>query len=377
MRVLQVLSSLNIGSGIANVVVNYYRKIDKEKIQFDFLLFEKMPKSFESEVLSLGGKLYYIDKPTLCSVGKYKRIVKEFFETNRSRWSAVHIHEILVQRYVSAGARRAGIHRIVIHSHGTKFAIMQKDGLYIKNLLRYAVKRIRNFYLLGGIVKNSDVRLACSNDAGKALFKKADFTVLKNAIDYGKYKFNVPTRQKYRELLDLRESEKCIMHVGRLCDEKNQLFLIDAFSVAVAADSNMKLVLVGDGRMKSTLEKRVNEKGIGDKVVFIGNRSDIGEMLMAADLFVFPSINEGLGIALIEAQASGLACIASDSIPKEADCTGTVKFASLVDGVEKWADLILKTDVQRMDNGAAIASSGYDLNQSVKLLENIYTGVIE
>lgn len=377
MKILHVLSTLNIGSGIANFVMSYYSKIVEFDIQFDFLLFCTVENGFEEEVEKLGGKVYYIAKPNLKSAWRYKNSIKRFFKEHSSEWECVHIHEILVQKYISKNAKRfGGVKKVAIHSHAAKFVLPEHGVSYIKNEIKMCFKKIRNAYLLQGVKRNSDYYLACSKDAGKALFgKKAlksdKFFVIKNAIDCKDYVFDEELRATYRDNFGLI-NKKVIALVGRLCEEKNQFFMLDVFSRIFELDKSYMLMLVGDGHLRAELESKTSEYGLSESVVFTGNRDDVKNILQASDLFVLPSLIEGLGIVLIEAQASGLPCIASTGVPECAKISPHFEFIELRKGIEYWANKILKTDLVRYDNSEYVNSSGYDIMSNIQTLVDIY-----
>lgn len=371
MRILQVISSLNIGSGIANTVVNYYRAINKEKIQFDFLLFEDGEKTFAKEVEDLGARVYYIVAPTLWTLEKYKKRLKEFFSVHRGEWEAVHIHEILIQKFITKYAHCIGINKIIIHSHSTKFVSLKSKTM--KEILVFIVKKVRNLYLLSNVNKNANIKLACSAEAGETLFGKDEgVIVLNNAIDVEQYKFDSVYRKRYRDKFNICDNEICIMNIGRICAEKNQHFLVEIFAEICKKKHNYKLMLVGDGNEKKTIIAQLQHFHLEDKVIFAGKRTDVPQLLSVGDCFVFPSLFEGLGIALVEAQASGLPCIASDTIPKIANCTGKVEFINIGMGASVWAQKIIEIDKIRYDETDAIKKAGFDLQGNKEILENIY-----
>lgn len=376
MRVLQVLSTLNISSGIANFVINHYRKMIDYGIQFDFLLFQPVPNSYKDEVESLGGKVYYIEKPTI-HFGKYNKEVKKFFTNHFGEWDIVHIHEILVQKWIIKNAKKfGGVKKIAVHSHAAKFVLPIYGVSRIKNKFLMFVKTIRNKYLLHGIRKMPDYFFACSNAAGLALYgksinKKNNYTVIKNAIDSSKYLYNIDVRNSYRKQLSVSD-KKVIVLVGRLCEEKNQILFLDVMKKLCDVGSSYMLLLVGEGHLRKVIEEKIIGLNLENDVMLLGNRTDVPNILLCADLVVLPSIIEGLGMALIEAQASGLPCIASTGVPREAEITPHVKFVDLNDGVQGWVEAVKDTEIKRYDTKKYIEESGYDINESVKKLSAIY-----
>lgn len=380
MRILHILSTLNIGSGIANFAVNHYREAVGLGVQFDFLVFKKMENDFYDEVVKLGARVFYIEKPSL-HVSKYKKAIKRFFSEHAEEWDIVHIHEILVQKFIAKTCKKyGGVKKVVIHSHAAKFVLPTYGVSRIKNAAIMAFKRIRNAYLLSGIKKNCDYYFACSKAAGLALYGKnalsnKNFYISKNAIDTQKYVFDKNVREKYRETFGLVDN-KVIVLVGRFCSEKNQVFFLDVFKKIIDKDSSYRLMLVGDGELRDAVVEKIDALGLQDKVVLTGNRDDVPALLNASDLFVLPSIVEGLGIVLIEAQAAGLPCVRSDMVPDEAVITPYVKTISLNDGAEKWADEIVSVPLERYDCSTYIYDAGYDITESAKRLIKTYCDMV-
>ena len=380
MRILHVLSTLNIGSGIANFVLNYYREIINYDIQFDFLVFQKMPNDYYDEVVKLGARVFYIEKPTL-NVAKYKKKLQRFFAEHVKEWEIVHIHEILVQKYVSKSAKKYGaVKKIIIHSHAAQFVLPISGVSAFKNRVLMGVKKVRNAYLLSGLEKNGDYFFACSLDAGRALFSgKAlagnSFYIAKNSIGTERYRFNDDVRNKYRAELGIA-GKKAIALIGRLCAEKNQFFFLDVFKKIIERDNSYRLLLIGDGELKAAIIKNIEELEISDKVTLTGNREDVAELLSASDLFVLPSVREGLGMVLIEAQAAGLPCVRSDGVPDEAVITPYVKTIALKDDANIWAEEILTMPLERYDGSTYVFDAKYDIQRNAEDLAEKYREIV-
>lgn len=380
MRILHVISTLNIGSGIANFVMSYYRKMVCKDVQFDFLLFNPVEKDFTEEVKALGGRVYFIPQPTL-NFGKYSKAVKRFFKEHNGEWDIVHIHEILVQKFISKSCRKyGGVKKVAIHSHASEFVLPTFGVSAFKNKMIMAFKRVRNSWLLSGIKRNCDYFFACSVDAGIALYGKKilrdkRFCVINNAIDTQKYAFDEKIRKQYRKELNI-EDKKVIIQVGRLCEQKNQTFFLDAMQKICESDSSYVLLLVGDGRLKKDVKEKTARLNLGNNVILTGNRTDVENLFQCADISVLPSLTEGLGIVLIEAQASGLPCVASTGVPKEAEITPYVRFLDLKDGAERWAEAVLNTGLVRYDTKDYVINNGYDIDTNVEKLYNKYNSFV-
>lgn len=359
-RILQVVATLGMG-GIENFIMNIYRNIDREKIQFDFLMHTEEKGIFEDEILSLGGKIYRI--PFMTKVGhfKYLKELRKFYKSY-SQYKIIHSHYNTISGLILREAKKCEIPIRISHSH----AAYSKYGL-IENIYKNYSKSFIN--------KVSTHRLACSNLAGEWLYtKKGNFKVINNGIEAKKYIFNFEKRQATKKLLNISEEEKIIGHIGRIDSGKNQNFIIDIFYEILKEEQNYKLILIGEGPLKRKLEEKVNKLGIEEKVIFLGIRKDVNNLLQAMDLFLFPSISEGLPVTLVEAQASGIPCFISDSVTKEIDleCNLT-EFISLEKNAEEWKKIILNKRIKERKNTLIkIKEKKYDIEENVKEIEKFY-----
>ncbi|MCX4313391.1 MAG: glycosyltransferase [Clostridia bacterium] len=363
MRVLQVLSSLNRISGVANVVMNYYRMIH-DKIEFDFLLYAPVQDSFAEEAESMGARLYYIPKFTALSFGKYKKKVKEFFKAHGGEYDIVHIHELMSQRIIMPIAHRCGI-KVVMHSHGP-YPDRKMVGL---------VKSVRNRFLLSGFDKNADYYLACSKHAATAFKARKDVKVLKNGVDVKRYMHG----DNMRGELGIDDNTFVVGSVGRITAQKNPLAIIDIFAAVHSLNNNSMLVLAGDGDDESIslIKRRIAENNIQDNVMMLGNCKTVPKLMRGFDAFLMPSLWEGLPVVLVEAQAVGLPCFCSENIPQEADLIGNMVYIDLSDDYKVWAENILNghraSESQVLDG---FIKTGYDLNSNSAELLNIYDEVV-
>lgn len=366
-KVLQILSSTNVNSGVANVVMNYYRNIDRENIQFDFLVFWQAPKSFNDEIESLGGKVYYFTKPGFKTYSKAKRELREFFIAHKDEYEIVHCHEILVAKTVFSTARKYGGNpKCISHSHNSRLA----DG---------CLKKIRNRLLVINLMKKSDYCFACSKEAavsafGKAVLNSDKYRLIYNAINLGKFKFSQDARQRVRNELNL---DGCLVlgNVGRLCYQKNQIFALKVLQELLKSRGDVKLLLVGEGPDKQTLERYVKDNSLNNNVIFTGIRKDIPDILSAIDYFVFPSVYEGLGIALVEAQASGLICLCFNDLPDEVFMSNFIHGFKKISQPDEWSTLILRNankSIDRSEGYCFIKEKGFDIADSAKQLEKLY-----
>jgi len=362
-RILHVLGRLDRG-GAETMVMNLYRNIDRSKVQFDFIIHTRDKCDYHEEILSLGGRIYSIPRYKGINLFQYMGDWRKFLKAH-PEYKIIHGHVRSTASIYLRIAKNYGLVTIA-HSHstssGTGFTAISK------NLLQYPIRY------------TADYLFACSKSAGVWLFgkratKKKKFLILKNAIDTKKYIYDHNTRLDKRKELQI-EDKFVIGHVGRFSTPKNHDLLIEIFNVVHNKNKNTILLLVGDGELRPIIENKVKELGLINSVIFMGVRSDIPEILQAMDLFLFPSLFEGLGIVAIEAQAAALPCIVSDSIPKEAHITDLIQSLSLSNSLEEWAEPILNySDTHERSNmQKEIDSSGYDINRTVHWLQNFYLG---
>lgn len=359
-RILQVVTHMERG-GLESMIMNYYRHIDREKVQFDFLVHRQERAAFDDEIESLGGRIYRL--PRLVPWSKnYLAALNRFFDEH-SEHKIVHVHQDCLSSVILKIAAQHNVPVRVAHSHSAN-----QD----KNL-KYPIK----LWYKRGIPKYATDLFACGKGAGDWMFGGASYQIINNAIDVVACAYNPTKRQEMRRQLGL-ENEFTIGHVGRFNQPKNHPFLLDIFAALLKKEPNAVLLLVGGGVGMSKMQEKVQELGIAEHVRFLGVRSDVADLMKAMDVFVFPSLYEGLGIALIEAQAAGLPCVVSDTIPHEAYLTDLVDSESLSAPAEKWAEKILaKRAIPRTDRRAEIAAHGFDITTEAVKLQEFYLKAYE
>lgn len=348
--------------GIENFIMNVYRNIDRNEIQFDFLIHGEKENYFEEEIKKLGGTIYRV--PLSRNYKEYERQIKRTFAENREKYHMIHIHCMYALSYLDAKmAKKCHMKNIIVHSHTSTTLIFKRK--MIQFLLKTKLTRI------------ADIRLACSEEAAKWMFskkiiRKKQYKIIKNAIDVDKYKYNSETRSMIRKELQLEEN-LVIGHIGRLSTVKNHKFLLEIFKEIIKKKNEARLLLVGDGSLKNQIVEKAKELGIMDKVILLGNKENANELLQAMDVFVFPSLYEGFPLTVIEAQCTGVPCVLSDCITKQAKVTDLVSFLSLEENAEKWANVILdKENIERKDQSDFIKDKKYDINSLVEQIEKIY-----
>ncbi|WP_271400416.1 glycosyltransferase family 1 protein [Salinicoccus roseus] len=362
-RVLHVVSALGSG-GVENLLYNYYKHIDTNQITFDFIVHSENIGVKEREFMSLGSSVYHV-VPKRINPIRNARKIKEIIKNGG--YDIVHAHQDYMSFIPLLYAKKYGVHTRISHSH---LAHINNSGS-LNNLLVSMFKIINKHYATD--------YFACSVDASLELFGKKEVDlgkpiVMKNAIDVEQYTFSESKREQIRKELGVEE-KFVIGNIGRFTYQKNHTFIIDIFSKVYKKNENSVLLLIGEGEGKQKIERKVKELGLEKAVRFLGVRSDIPDLMQAMDVFLFPSNFEGLGIVLIEAQASGLQCIASKKvIPKETNITDFIEYISLEESSENWANAVLRygQGYKRKNTSEQIKIAGYDLLEQSKWLENYY-----
>lgn len=364
-RVLHIVQSMNRG-GIETMLMNFYRNIDRNNVQFDFLMTCPTKSAYEDEIISLGGRVFKI--PSLRSIFKYMRALNLFFQENRD-YKIVHSHIAAWSTISLSIAKKNKIPVRIAHSHQSK----DMGGLIsiILRVFKIPLKNIANIYF------------ACGEDAANYLYGKKwkncpDCYILNNAIDLEMYTFNLPIREKIRNLHNIQSTDLVIGHVGSFCIRKNQLFLLDLFKIIHEYNPHTKLICIGNGELYSVVEKRIKDLHLTDSVILTGIISNPNEYLQAMDVFVFPSFFEGLSVATIEAQTAGLKCFISSEVDLKTKITDSVQFLPLSLGAEGWAKEIMKIPYPylRKDISSLMREKGYDVKLTSKWLENFYLNLL-
>lgn len=355
--------------GVESFLMNNYRNINSHKIHFDFLCNTINKIAFEDEILKNNSRIFNI-YPRRKNPFRFRKELNDFFRKHANEYSCAWINlNTLVNIDYLKVAKKYGIKRIIVHSHNSRNMDTGFKG-YITQKLHNLHKR--------QLQKYATDYWACSSFAAKwfytnDLLKKVK--IIKNAIDVNNFSFNEKKRQSLRQKLHL-ENNLVIGNVGRLHFQKNQMFILDVLSYLVKLNPKVKLVLVGQGADKEKLENRVNELNLQKYIIFAGVQDDIQEWLSTFDLFIFPSLFEGLGIAGLEAEANGLPIYASDKvIPQELKINSNFKFLDLGKGPQFWAHQIEKSNFER-ENQETIErnfqNSGYSIESSVQKLEKYF-----
>lgn len=362
-RILQLFTILNHGGTETNMM-NYYRKLDRTKFQFDFIVHREEKGAYEDEIIALGGRIHRFLPITASNLITYQKQIALFFDENS--YEIIHGQCSELGFFIYKEAHKRKVKVIIAHAHSSP-----KNPS--KSFIRWVLKKM--------MMKYVNEYFTCGLDASNWLFgeKKAkkSFTMT-NSIDSSMFAFNKQKAIEMKQQLDA-PSTKNYIHVGSFQNVKNHKFLIEVFNELLKLDQNQKLFLVGEGELKQSIELKVNELGISKNVIFMGLRSDVNHLLQAMDVYLFPSLFEGLPVSLVEAQASGIQCFISDGIPKESILIPeNVTVISLKESAVNWANKIqLENTFDKKNVMQKIIDKGYDINKNVKILENKYVQLLQ
>lgn len=355
-RVLQIVNIMD-RAGLENMIMNYYRNIDRTKVQFDFLTHRPEEGAYDEEIKALGGRVYRAPRLYPQNYPAYFKFMKQFF-AEHPEYKIVHSHIDVMSYLPLLAAKRAGVPVRIAHSH---CKAVDRDFKYLlKQFFRTQVNSV------------TTERYACSSDAGKFLYYNHDFTVIPNAINIEKFVYNEKIRKEKRRELCL---EDCFVigHVGRFTGLKNHNFLIQVFEKVSNKNDKARLLLVGAGELKEKIELQIQEKKLDNKVIILTNRDDVNELYQAMDVFAFPSLAEGLGLVAVEAQVSGLPCVLSDRVPSEAKISEKVEFLELNEDV--WVDAL--QEAMNTSGRKEVYNAFYDINSAANNLMEKYITLYE
>lgn len=361
-RVLHVVVNMNAG-GIENMLMNLYRAIDKEKIQFDFLFHTGEKCFFEDEIIALGGVIHRVRPLRIHNLKSYKEELKSFFKINN--YKIVHSHISVWSYFVLNIAKQCNVEYRIAHSHEAHDSIW--DHRLHRIPLIWTLKKIINRPLTH--------RFACGEEAGKWLFGKYDFNVINNSIDAKKFEFNPTLASKIKN--DLGVNDKIVLgNIGRFNLQKNHAFILKVMEELVNNNKNIHLILVGDGELRGEILSEINKRNLKNFCTLLGIRKDVDKILQALDIVIMPSLFEGLPVSLVEAQASGVKILASDKISVETNFTGDIEFLP-INNPSIWAERILKYNgYERPNNVNKVINAGYDVYQNAFTLTNFYESII-
>lgn len=360
-RIAQIIGKW-LGGGVEAVVMNYYRHLDHSKVQFDFICDDDSTNIPYDEIEKLGGKVILI--PPYQKVFKYQKELRRVLRDGK--YKIVHSHINTLSVFPLYAAKKVGVPVRIAHSHSTTNKKEWKKNL-LKQVLRPFSKKYATNYM------------CCSELAGRWLFGDKAYDegkvyLLNNAIDLDKFKYDKKIRDKKRKELGIKEDTIVIGHIGRFVAQKNHTFLIDIFNQFHKKEKNSILLLAGQGPLQEEIKNKVRELGLDDSVGFLGQRNDANELYQAFDVFLLPSLYEGLPVVGVEAQASGLLCFFSDDMTKETKVLDSTVFMSLSNTSEEWTGEILTNlkDYKRINTKNEVSDNGFDIEIEARKLEKYY-----
>lgn len=362
-RVLQVIGSMNRG-GAETMIMNLYRNINREKVQFDFVESTSEPAAFDDEIRTLGGRIFRCPRYNGKNHFTYTKWWNRFFSEHANEYGIIHGHIGSTAAIYLKIAKKFGLFTIA-HSHNTRTQINLNEIIYA--IYSYPVRFI------------ADQHFACSKAAGISRYGRAigidpkRCIVLNNAINTDAFRFNNAERIRMRNELQLN-GRIVIGHVGRFSEQKNHAFLLRIFKNIVSKDPNAVLLLVGDGVLRDAIETYIADNNLSENVILTGVQSNVSPFYQAMDLFLFPSLYEGLPVTLVEAQTSGLPCVISDKVPSESILSpDLVTVQPLNHSPAQWADHVFtRLKEPRTDHSDVVKSCGYDISETAKWLEGFY-----
>lgn len=359
MRILIVNTVRFRENGITAVIMNYYKNMDKSDMQIDFVVINEVAQKFRDEIEPNGSKIFYIrrNRNPIYYMMRLTKLIKS------GNYDIVHIHGNSAMMLLDMlPAKIAGAKVRIAHSHNTTC-----DHLMAHRLLNPIFKKMYTH------------TLACSDSAGKWLFPHRDFTVLKNSIDLSRFRYDEQIRDEYRRKLGI-EDKKIIGHIGNFIPQKNHAFLLEAFAEALKKDSNCVLLMLGIGVLMDEMKEKAKSLGIEENVIFFGVTFEAYGYMQAMDMFVFPSLFEGLALVALEAQASGLPCVFSKAMPEESKMSPNTEFLT-IDDKNVWAERMVAASIdnrKQASNNAIneLRNNGFDIKENAATLNEFYRAAL-
>ena len=367
-RVLHVIGIMNRG-GAETMIMNLYRHIDRSKVQFDFVENSSEPAVFDEEILSLGGRIFRCPHYNGKNHFTYVKWWNDFFKAHPKEYPIVHGHLGSTASIYLSVAKKYGAYAIAhSHSSGTDHSLHS----YLYRMMSYNTRNVADYFF------------ACSEAAGTDRFGRKvisgdHYAVLNNAIDVNQFSYNSRVREVVRDELGIGQNQLVVSHIGRYTKEKNHEFILKIFSELRKLGIGARLLMIGDGTLRTHIMQMAEQASLSSDVIFTGVRSDVERLMQAMDVFVLPSLYEGLPVTMVEAQAAGLPCIISDKVPPECILTeGLVDVMPLSASPGAWAEKILaKRAIPRTDRQAEIAAHGFDITTEAVKLQEFYLKAYE
>ena len=353
--------------GVESVIMNYYRKIDKDKFCFDFLCnTEKV--AYEEEILKYGGTIFRITQRSK-NYFQYRKDLLSFYKNNSKKYYAIWVNVCSLANidYLKY-AKKFKIKKRIIHCHNSQ---------NMDSSVRKIIHLINRMFL----DKYATDFWTCSLDSNKWFYtkktqQKYDIVLVHNAIDLKKFKYNEDIRKKYRDEFGINASTVLYGNIGRLHFQKNQIQLINIFYYINKKNPNSKLFIIGDGEDRIKILEEISKLELQEKVCLLGVRDDVNNIINAIDCMIFPSLFEGMPLVLIESQANGICTVASDTITKNIKMSDNFHFINIAKNNKLLADEIISYNYDRVDSSKSIVYNGYDINVEIKKFEKLLEGEV-
>lgn len=360
-KVLQVFNELDQG-GIEHVVINLMQNMDPSKVEFHFAMMSGKKGVLDSKVKKMGGRIHYFSSGKKNPLNIYlnlKRIIQTY-----GPFKVVHSHLYFSSGYILYIAKRLGVPIRIAHAHDV---YKGENENVSRKIYEYTMRKLIN--------ENATYKFGVSQEAIKHVFgnypSKNTF-ILNNGINLDSYTLNNKIRQEYRNKFNLKKNEVALCNIGRFEDQKDHNYLIEVFDRILKVNPNFRLILIGNGSLKNKIINKVKKLNIEKNVIFLENRNDINNILMAMDMFIMPSKYEGLPLSLIEAQASGITCVISDNITNEVKISPNV-YSLKKDDYNRWVNFIIKhKDDSRFNNIKLLNDAGFNEKNIAKFVEKKY-----
>ena len=368
-RVLHYVGIMNRG-GMETFIMNLYRNIDRNKIQFDFAVHGERAGDFEQEISMLGGKFYYFPHMRKNPL-KYRKAWKNFWGNNKERYIAFHMHTNSLANIIALEeAAKVGIPIRIVHSHSS---MANKGRLQLLNDILHGRHQARLSQLATHL-------FACSDKAAEWLFGGTEIngltvTKINNGVQINDFKYDPEIRERLRTELNI-SNNKVIGHIGAFLPVKNHTFLVETVEKIYLSDHSVRCLLIGNGPLFNEIKDIVKQKNLQDVILFLGVCDNVNKLLSTMDLFLMPSLYEGLPVSLVEVQANGLPALVSDTITKDVAMQKNLHYMSLKASSDEWAGAalsIIKNNERSLDT-CCISENGFNIKKTVDLYESIILG---
>lgn len=361
-RILIIAAALKVG-GAEKVARDICLRSDPKIYEFHYVVFGDEFGDYERDIVECGGKVFHLDPPAK-SYRQYMKALKALIE--EYRYHAIHAHTMFSCGWAMLAAKKAGVPVRVAHAHSA----LDTGNRLDKKLYEKVMRRM--------ILKNATDLVACGEKAGIRLFGEKAYRergkLILNGVDIDGFRFDKSKRQVIREKLGWQEAF-LLGHVGHLASVKNQSFLLDLMPHILKQQPNARLLMLGEGDDRPMLEEKIQALGIADKVLMPGNVTNVADYLSAMDVFVFPSLYEGMPLSVLEVQANGLPCVISTGVPKDVYLTDLIHPLALADDKKDWIDRILSVKRENpQDYAPQLRKAGFDLSGAMDKIYDIYEG---